>query len=592
MTAEYGIRVNALRFRYMDSPTPVLNSVDMEIRPGETVLLLGRSGCGKSTLALCLDGLIPHEIPGDFDGEVWIGPYMTLHTSPDRLRQVVGIVFQDPEAQLVMPRVDEEVAFGLENLAFPATAMPARIGNALALVGLSEKAKAWVETLSGGQKQRLALAAVLAMQPSVLILDEPTANLDPSATLAFYRTMEHLRHSTKATTLLIEHRIDATLPLVDRVVVMGEDGRVITAGSPREIYAASDAALQREGVWVPSSCRLAAALRSIGWPLEGCPLTIAEMEQVIRSSLVLHAGAGASLPIGTAADTSHQALSGHPDEAISVEGVSFAYPDGTVALRDVHLHVPRGSFFALVGANGSGKTTLAKILTGLLPARNGKISILGQEVTSRNRSQISRWVGYVFQNPEHQFVAERVSDELAYSLDSQLEAMERQRRIEKLLAQFGLSDERGSNPFSLSQGQKRRLSIATMVAMEQPILILDEPTFGQDYRSAQEVMSVIRSLQQAGTTIVCITHDMQLVADYAQEVAVIEQGQVTFQGSPRALFRQPELLERAGLDLPPLAVLGARLGLEGLYTVEDWLLWASAYAPIVDKAHYCRTQGW
>ena len=568
---EYGIRVNALHFRYADSSTAVLNGIAMEIQPGETVLLLGPSGCGKSTFALCLNGLIPDEIPGDFSGEIWIGPYMTGHTPAMRLRQQVGIVFQDPETQLVMPRVDEEVAFGLENLAIPEEMMRTRVEEALSQVGLAERVRARVETLSGGQKQRLALASVLAMQPAVLILDEPTANLDPAATRSFYRTLQALKHTTKATILLIEHRVDAVLPLVDRVVVLGKEGRVIAAGTPREIYATDGTLPYHAGIWLPSSCHLARALKSVGWPLEGCPLTIEEMEHAIRTVQP------SLLRSEIAPDTPTLPVSSGFDTAISAEGVHFTYPDGTVALRDVHLRVPRGSFFALVGANGSGKTTLAKILVGLLPAQKGTITILGQVLTPRHRFQIARQVGYVFQNPEHQFITERVRDELAYSLDSSLDAEEQRRRIDSLLERFGLREYADFNPFSLSQGQKRRLSIATMVAMEQPILILDEPTFGQDYQSAQEVMSVLHALQQEGTTIFCITHDMQLVADYAHEVAVMAQGRIIFHGTPRALFRRPEVLSQAGLDLPPLAALSARLGLNGLYTVEDWLRWAALH---------------
>ncbi|MGC8878762.1 MAG: ABC transporter ATP-binding protein [Anaerolineae bacterium] len=576
----YGIRVNALHFRYADSPTAVLNGIDMAVQPGEMVLLLGPSGCGKSTFALCLNGLIPDEIPGDFSGEIWIGRHMTRRTPAGQLRQQVGIVFQDPETQLVMPRVEEEVAFGLENLAIPEAIMRTRVIEALRQVGLAEKARAWVETLSGGQKQRLALASVLAMQPSVLILDEPTANLDPAATRSFYQALEDLRRTTQTTVLLIEHRVDAVLPLVDRVVVLGREGRIIAAGTPRAIYALDDARLQDEGIWLPSPCHLAKALKSIGWPLKDCPLTVDEMEQAIRA---LHP----SLPrpdvlsrSGIVPDVPNRSTPASSEAAISIAGVHFAYPDGTVALQDVHLDVPRGSFFALVGANGSGKTTLAKILVGLLPAQKGQITILGQAVTPRNRLRVVQQVGYVFQNPEHQFITERVRDELAYSLDPNLDAEEQRRRIEDLLERFGLCDYADFNPFSLSQGQKRRLSIATMVAMEQPILILDEPTFGQDYQSAQEVMSVLQALQRADTTIFCITHDMQLVADYAHVVAVMAQGRIIFQGTPRALFQRPEILSQAGLNLPPLAALGARLGLDGFYTMEDWLRWAALYVPV------------
>lgn len=578
MTCGLQVAVRQVHFRYLGSPSPVLNGVDLDIRPGETVLLVGASGCGKSTLALCLNGLIPHEIPGDFKGEVRIGRQSTLEAPVSRLRQRVGIVFQDPETQFVMPRVNEEVAFGLENLAVPARDMDARIDAALAQVGLAEKREAWVEALSGGQKQRLALAGVLAMQPSLLVLDEPTANLDPRATEVFFRTLRTSKRDTGASILLIEHQVDVALPLVDRVVALNRAGQVIADGTPQTAYNAHAALLEQEGVWLPSSFRLAARLKALGWPLNGCPLTLEQAETTLRPLLTQYAWAAEGRRSDPSNASSRKCASA--SEAIRVEGLTFSYPDGTLALRDVQLSVPQGCFLALIGANGSGKTTLAKHLVGLLTAPQGSISILGQQVTASRRSWINQQVGYVFQNPEHQFVAETVTDELAYSLRGHMPEAEVRRQVDSLLAQFGLSEYAGANPFGLSQGQKRRLSVAAMVALKQPILILDEPTFGQDHQSAQSLMAVVQALHAAGTTILCITHDMQLVADYAQEVAVMHQGQVIFQGTPGQLFQQPHLLTYAGLRLPALAELSYRLGQPGLYTLDDWLAWA---APLVSR---------
>jgi energy-coupling factor transport system ATP-binding protein len=260
--------------------------------------------------------------------------------------------------------------------------------------------------------------------------------------------------------------------------------------------------------------------------------------------------------------------------AISIANLSFSYPDSPPALRDVTLQVQRGRFFAIVGGNGSGKTTLAKHLVGLLRPSSGTVTILGEETRRKSPGELARQAGYVFQNPEHQFVTERVADELAYSLRGRFDAVEIARRVQGLLQTFGLAGYEDENPFALSQGQKRRLSVATMVALEQPILILDEPTFGQDQQSTAALMAMLQTLHAAGTTIILISHDMQLVAEYADEVAVMNEGQIIFQGTPRDLFQQPAILQQASLAMPPLAELARRLGLPPLLTIEEWTKYA------------------
>ena len=566
------VEVEGLRFRYAGSEAWVLDRVDMAIQPGETVLLLGPSGCGKSTLALCLNGLIPHLIEGEMEGQVRIQGRSTTSQLIRQLCQQVGEVFQDPETQLVMPRVSEEVAFGLENLAVPRPAMEARIEAALSQVGLLERRNDWVGSLSGGHKQRLALAAVLALHPSILVLDEPTANLDPLATATFFRTLRGLKTSLGIATLLIEHRLDAALPLVDRVIALSRQGRVMAAGTPQTVFNTRPQALEREGIWLPTTCQLAMALQTHGWPVAEYPVSLDGAETMLRRLLPPIAP---SIRVPKPAPDG-PSLSETGDSAVVVDGLHYSYPGGPPVLQDVHLHVAPGRFFALVGANGSGKTTLARHLVGLLRPARGQVTILGRPAHSQGLAQLARQVGYVFQNPEHQFVTQRVADELAYSLQGRWGHEEAGRRVDELLHTFGLAGSAQANPFALSQGQKRRLSVATMVALGQPILILDEPTFGQDRHTAAALMATLKSLHAAGTTILFITHDMQLVAEYAQEVAVMQRGRVIFQGTPRALFQQPELVQQANLALPPLAELGRRLGHPGLFTVADWLAWVEA----------------
>jgi energy-coupling factor transporter ATP-binding protein EcfA2 len=559
------VRLTALSFRYADGERWALHDVNLTVHPGETLLVLGPSGSGKSTLALCLNGLIPHMIDGEMQGEVHIDGQSTLTLHHAQLCQKVGMVFQDPEAQMVMPRVDEEIAFGLENLAIAPSEMPERITAALSAVGLLEQRQAWVSTLSGGQKQRLALAAILALHPSLFVFDEPTANLDPAATQAFFETVQRLRAGLNVTTILIEHDLDAALPLVDRVAALNETGTVIAEGTPQQVFANQRDELTRQGIWLPAVCRLAQALNDAGQPLAAFPLSVPEAETALRP--LVTTVLDQELPPLPAPPISHG------ETAIDLDEVDFAYPGGLSILQRVDFHVRRGSFCALAGANGSGKTTLARHMVGLLRPRRGRVRILGRDVRHLNAQELARQVGYVFQNPEHQFVSERVADELAYSLRKRWGEAEARRRVEWLLHTFDLERYANANPFALSQGQKRRLSVATMVALEQPILVLDEPTFGQDQRNLSSLMTLLKALHATGVTILLITHNMELIAEYAEEVAVMHEGQIIYHGPTRALFNRPALLQQANLNLPPLAELGQRLGLPTLITVTDWVKW-------------------
>ncbi len=564
------IEVHDLSFRYAASERWVLRHVNLTVRPGETVLILGPSGCGKSTLALCLNGLIPALIEGDMTGRiVWNsdGP-AAVGGAPQpgpsaAIAHGVASVFQDPETQMVMPRVAEEVAFGLENLGVPASEMPARIDAALRAVGLETEARTWVDDLSGGQKQRLALAATLALEPNVLVLDEPTANLDPQATAAFFDLLRRVKAERRLSIVLIEHRLDAVLPLVDTIVAMNRSGGVLASGATRDVLRQHSAALQAEGVWLPVACTLMQALRQQDAPTCACPVTLDEAEAVLRGQVSAAHWPPPAPTVGTIRAPGAGA-------AVELEDVSFSYPGGPPALQGINLTIGRGRFFALVGANGSGKTTLAKHLVGLLRPTRGRVVVLGQDAARRSPAELARHVGYVFQNPEHQFVTDRVRDELAYSLRGRWSEDDIAARVLQLLTTFGLQGYEDENPFNLSQGQKRRLSVATMVALDQPALILDEPSFGQDQQSTAALMATLRELHARGVTIVFISHDMQLVAEYADEVAVLSEGRIVFQGAPRDLFTRDDVLQQAGLLRPPLVELARRLGLPPLLTVEEW----------------------
>ena len=577
------IQVQDLHFKYVGRKAEALQGVNLHIRQGETVLLLGPTGSGKSTLALCLNGLIPQVMGGRMSGRVCIAGLDTSETPISELTQQVGIVFQDPEAQFVTMTVEDEIAFGLENLRVPPEEMDGHIREALARVGMTRYRRRRVDALSNGEKQRLALATLLAMRPRILVFDEPTANLDPVGTREVFETITQLKRTGRYTIILVEHKLDELMHLVDRVVALTPNGSILADGPPQAIFRDQADALLEHGIWMPQTALLAHRLRGHGVRLEPFPITLEQAEQAL---LQVTRGKNTQYATrNTQHETRNPALSeaeGTPHEtndpppAVQVRNLSFSY-DGPVVLDDINLRVPQGDFLAIVGANGAGKTTLAQHLIDVLHPPRGSVLLEGSDVTRIPARDLIRRVGYVFQNPEHQFITESVEHELSFGLRLMgLPEAEIETRVGALLEQFGLSHLARANPFTLSQGEKRRLSVATMLAVGQDTLILDEPTFGQDQRNAEALMQLLSELHAAGRTVIMITHDMTLVAEYALHVAVMVEGQLRFHGPTADVFARPELLAQARLTLPPLAELSQRLAARnpawgGLLTVDQFL---------------------
>jgi energy-coupling factor transport system ATP-binding protein len=550
--------VRGLRLRYSETGEVVLRGVDLTLRQGEIKLLLGPSGSGKSSLALTLNGLIPHQLDADIRGSVAVDGRDTTEVDVPWLTTKVGMLFQDPESQLATLTVVDEVAFGMENLRVPPEEMRPRIEAALHRVGLDGLEERDTSALSGGQKQRLALASTLAMGVEVLVLDEPTANLDPEGTADFFELLRELKQAG-TTVLIIEHKLDELITQVDTIAVLGEEGTIVADGPPRDVLHDNRALLTRLGVWVPQVSDLANRLAACGLTLNPYPLTVKEAAQALQS--VLPTDMGRAPADGKAAADLRDTSNTKP--LIEVRGLSYHYPQGAQALRGVNLTVQRGEFYALLGPNGSGKSTLAHHLIGLKKPPKGTVFLGGQDVARMSPADIGRAVGYVFQNPEHQFVALTVSDELAFSLRAnKVPESEIEPRVTALLREFGLEEQADSNPYQLSQGQKRRLSVATMLAVDPAVLILDEPTFGQDMENAERISKHLERLNKAGTTVMVITHDMKLVGECAHRVGVLVAGETAFEGSPRELFSRVDLLERARLAPPPLFELSRKLAAE------------------------------
>ncbi|MEX1249026.1 MAG: energy-coupling factor transporter ATPase [Anaerolineales bacterium] len=565
------IEIKALTVKYAGRKRPVLRDLSLEVYKGETLLILGPSGSGKSSLALTVNGLIPHSIGEVLAGNVRLAGLDTQEHPVAELARKAGIVFQDPDSQFATMKVEDEIVFGLENLQVDPSLMGAMIEQALHQVGMDHARLRPVAALSGGEKQRVALAALLAMQPEVLVFDEPTANLDSMGTQLVFALLTQLKAQGQHTLVLIEHKLDELMHLVDRVVVLDDEGRIFAAGVPRQIFDKQGEALKRLGVWMPQICLLAHELRKRGVQMPKFPITLGEAVKVLDPALLGIPDMNGSQPGGKQNEVKPSRL-----PVFDVRDLSFAY-GSLPALHGVRLEVAPGDFLAIVGPNGAGKSTLAKHLIGLIRPPAGTVIFEGLDMSRIHAKDLAHRVGYVFQNPEHQFVTEQVASEVAYGLRVMGLAEEVvQSRSADLLEMFGLARYAKANPFTLSHGEKRRLSVAAMLAMGQDTLILDEPTFGQDERNAGALMSLLQELNAQGKTIVMITHDMRLVAEYATRVAVMPQGGVEFLGPPAELFEQTELLARANLNLPPLARLAALLSarhpqVRGFAKLEDFL---------------------
>ena len=543
------LAVNNLSVQYPYTDKPTLSQISFIMEPGETLLVVGASGCGKSSLALAIAGLIPRAIEAEQSGTIYLKGTDISTLAPGETCQQVGLVFQDPEAQFCMLTVEDEIIFGLENIGLPRELVSQRIDEALDMVQLTDHRHTLIHRLSGGMKQRVALACVLALRPSLLILDEPTANLDPAATEDFFRLLEQLIATGQHSILLIEHKLEQAATLVDRVIVI-DNGQIIADGPARSVFASQNQLLQDIGLWQPYASELAGRLKNGGHEIIPHPLTVAEL----LDSTEIKARESLYELVDYKENICSDAANTPTPPALILENVSFSYRtpfSQTPILEDVQWQVQPGSLVALLGENGAGKSTLARLALGLLKPTRGDISLFGENVKTLSRRRLAQLSGLVFQNPEHQFVTDSVWEEIAYSLKlTNTPGREIPDRVDQVLAEFSLSEKAEANPFTLSQGEKRRLSVASMLATDQQLLILDEPSFGQDYTNTYKLMNLVKKRQQAGCTVIMITHDMRLVWEYATEVALLSKKTLSYTGSVLELFTQKHFLADNSLRQP------------------------------------------
>lgn len=544
------IKLENLTYSYPYSDSQVLSDINLELKKGEFVLLVGPSGCGKSTLVRCLNRLIPEISGGSFSGRVLFQGKDLKNEKIRKLALEVGMVFQNPETQLFRMTVAEDISFGPENLGLPIIEVLSRVEKALKAVRLEKLRDHFIFTLSGGEKQRTAIGGNLAMEPEILVLDEPTSDLDPAGTQEVLELLRKLNEEKQTTLILIEHKLDSVFEMADRMLVM-DKGRLIFDGKPFEILCREEVTLKKLGIHPPQLTEIAHMLGmdyevSIVPSYENVLKRLAELLQVPATrQLENHRW--------QKPETSSSIL---PSEEnlpfLRIENLCYGLEDGSEILKNINLDIKSGEFLALLGHNGAGKTTLAGHLIGFYRPSCGRILLNGKDIERYSTAQLSKKVGYLFQNPDSQIFMDSVNKEVRFGLENVgIPKEEIEKLVNESLETMELSAYKDRHPHSLSRGQRQRLAVASILALEPDLLVLDEPTTGQDRGHILKFLNKIRKLNKLGKTVILITHDMELVAEYAERVVVMKQGRILLDGPTANVFSNTEKLNEAGI-IPPL----------------------------------------
>lgn len=561
------LELRGYSFQYRAQSEPTLHDIDLTVRRGEKIAIVGASGSGKSTLLAVLNGLIPHHHRGTASGTVRVAGKDPARVPLVETASVVGTVLQDSNSQFVGLTVAEDIAFSLENQQAPREEMPSRIARAAELAGIEDRLDASPQDLSGGQKQRVAIAGVLVDDVEVLLLDEPLANLDPATGRAAVELIDALHRDHGRTVLIVEHRLEDVLHRdVDRIVLMA-DGRIVADRPPDELLASG--LLEQHGIRPPLHV---AALRHAGAPVTAAQrpsragdieLTPAQIAAVRRWAEEDAAPKGA----GSAADGATPApTDGAPPPALGLREVRCEIPVGpersAVVLDGITAQVRRGEMIGVLGSNGAGKSTLARVVCGFERLTAGQLRIGGADARGWSLAERGERVGFVLQEPGQMLSRPLVSEEIALGMRARgMPEEEIARRSAEVVAACGLSPFRSWPVSALSHGQKKRVSIAAVLALDPDLLILDEPTAGQDFAHYSEFMTFLRGLHEAGTTVVLITHDMHLALEHTERVLVLSQGRLLADADPAVVLTDPELSAGADLVTTGLYDLARRCGI-------------------------------
>jgi energy-coupling factor transport system ATP-binding protein len=545
------VDVQNLSFSYPDG-AKALKKITFNVTKGQVVAVLGANGAGKTTLCHHLTGIIPNIYQGTTEGKASVAGMNVYDHPVYELAQKVSFVTQDPEGQLINPDVLMEVAFGPENLGVPRDDIMRRAKWALQAVGLEGFESRSPSELSGGQKQRLVLAAGLSMEPELLILDEPTSQLDPIGTAEVLDSLVQLKKKYNMTTILTTHASEEVLRIADRVIVLSK-GEMVAEGTPREVFSKVKL-LDSVGVQVPQIAMLGYKIA----PDKSVPMTVEEGKQVV-TEMIQQKHLTPKPPNQPSRVSKEEVL-------LECVGLSFTYPGvpPVTALRDINLKVHPGEMIGIIGQNGSGKTTLVKQFLKLLKPTKGKVLFNGKDIQAFTTGELAASIGLALQNPDEQLFTISCKNEVEFGLRNlKLPEDEIKRRTDEALGFVGLEDQWDTFPFRLSFGDRRSLTVAAVVAMQPQVIVMDEPTTAQDYLGRHRIARLGKKLNDAGHTVIMITHDMNLVTQYADRTIVMADGEILLDGATSKVFSETDALKKAFIKPPPIATLDKELEPEG-----------------------------
>ena len=542
------IRVENLKYKYPNSETFAIEDLSFTIKKGEFIGIVGMNTAGKSTLCYALSGLVPHFFKGAYGGKVFINDMEVLEHEISEITAKVGLVFENPFSQMTGAKftVYDEIAFGLENLGIPREVMHERINESMALLDITALKDYNPFTLSGGQMQRVAIASVIAMKPDILILDEPTSQLDPQGSEEVFRVVEKLA-SEGMTIIMVEQKMEKLATYSDRVLLMHK-GTLIDMGSPATIFSRDD--LHAFGVEPPVYTKVARTLGLLDEETNLYPITLEEIPTALSINGQFLA------PIDSVNTLS-------PSE-ISVRDLHFNYTKGIDILNGIDLTF-KGEPTAIIGQNGAGKTTFVKLLKGLLKPNAGSIMINGININETTAAKLAKTIGLVFQNPNDQIFKNNVLDEVLFGPLTIGQAPDLARtNAMRMLKLVGLSEKLDENPYDLSLAERKMISVASILAMDTDIVIFDEPTMGQDALGKKTLQEIIRKLHAEGKLVLCILHDMDFVAETFNRTIILYEGKVLADGPTREVFAKESSLKMARLEQPHITQIARKMGVEGI----------------------------
>ena len=537
-------------FQYRAQKKPTLKEINLDIYPGERVLIAGPSGCGKSTLAGCINGLNPFSNPGECTGKLTVDGVNAPKSSIFELSAHVGTVLQDPDGQFIGLTVGEDIAFALENSCMPQEEMHEITRHAAELVGIQDHLDYAPHELSGGQKQRVSLAGVMVDQVKILLFDEPLANLDPATGKQTIELIDEIQEKTDTTVVIIEHRLEDVLWRdVDRIILMGE-GQILADLHPDKLLATS--LLEKNGIREPLYLT---AMRYAGVEI------LPEKKPAHVDSVVWDEADRAKVVNWFRHRPAAQAFSQN-EPLLEVKNLTFGYEKKQKTLQDVMLTIGKGEMVSIVGKNGAGKSTFSKLVCGFETPDSGEILFQGKDLLQENIRHRAKHIGYVMQNPNQMISKTMIFDEVALSLRNMGKSEEEIReQVEATLKVCGLYPFRNWPVSALSFGQKKRVTIASVLVQNPELIILDEPTAGQDFHHYTEIMEFLKGLNEKGVTVVMITHDMHLMLEYTPRALVFADGRLIADRSAAAVLCDPDLIRQAALKETSLFTLANHLGI-------------------------------